>query len=84
MFHFFSYNDWDIIEAVIYSEWAFDEEQDGQQAVAVGAPLLTATTQDDSANNNCDGDDSLDSGSDNDDDNGNGDNSQQQDQICHH
>lgn len=84
MFHFFSYNDWDIIEAAIYSEWAFAEEQDGQQAVAVGAPLLTATTQADSANNNCDGDDSLDSGSDNDDDNGNGDNSQQQDQICHH
>lgn len=27
IYHFFDFNDWDLQEATIYSEWAFDEDQ---------------------------------------------------------
>lgn len=45
VYHFFNYNEWDLQEAIICSEWSLDEEQN-QQGVGVGGRLSTTATSD--------------------------------------
>lgn len=53
MYHFFNYNDWDLQEATIYSEWTFDDERNGQ---SIRADAMAVTTTSEKSDNDVDDD----------------------------
>ena len=93
IYHFFNFNDWDLQEAAVYSEWGFDEDQNIR-------PAAGTVTTDNSGDGNDDDQNALKNhqqdnfhgngrddrdGYNNNNNNDNHDNSQQQqEQICQH
>ena len=96
IYHFFNYNDWDLQNAIVQSEWDFNEDQNVRPAPAAQASTTTSVSDnDDDADddNNDEGpnfmnnhlqDNFQDNGHGDRDGDNNGDNNQQPENMCQH